>query len=169
MKKLVQGAAIAVLFSFSSYVAAADLNIATIDMRAVFQQLSQSGSVSQKLKDEFAEPIRELKKLEGEIKTTYEKRERDKSLLSESELTQLNRQLEAMQAEYQLKAKNFEDDKRARTAEEQQKIMVKVQDAVEAVASSKGYDLVLPIDTTAFAKAELDISRLVIDAASKRN
>jgi outer membrane protein len=167
LKQFIQIAALFFAFCIPSFAANVQMNVATINTHAVFQQLYQTQSVGQKLKAEFEPAVRELKRLEDEMKSIYEKRERDKVLLSEAEITDLNRQLEALQSEYKRKGKNFEDDKRKRSNEEQQILMVQVQSAITELAKANHYDLVLPIDATAFAKPELDISKQVLDTISK--
>lgn len=169
MNRFIQAVALTLAISAPSFSAMAELKVATIDMRNVFQQISESMGVSKQLQDEFGVRIQELQKLEEQMQSLYQKRERDKALMSQEELTTITRELESLQAEYQLKGKNYEDDHRKRNAEEQQKLMVKVQQAVEQISKAQGYDLVLPIDATAYAKPELDISLQVIEIASKSN
>ena len=169
MKKLIQISLLAVALLAPSYMAMAATKIATIDMREVFQQLPQRQAVVKKLKDEFAPRVEELKKLQGKIQALYQKRQKNKGLLSDEELTKINRQLESLQSEFQLKRKNFDDDHRQASQQEQQKLIAKIQTAVSKIAKQKGYDLVLPIDATAYAKPSLDISKQVINEVSKDN
>ena len=167
MKKLIAAVALAVTMMGSSFAAQAETKIAVINIAEVFQQLPQRDALQKTLKDEFEVRVQEVRGLESEMQRLYEKREKDGELLGQQEVTKITRQLETMQAEYKLKRKNLEEDQRRRGAEEQQKLMVKVQNAVVEVSKSEGYDLVLPLDATAYAADSLDITKLVIQQVSK--
>jgi outer membrane protein len=167
LKKLIAAVALAVTMMGSSFAAQAETKIAVINIAEVFQQLPQRDALQKTLKDEFEVRVQEVRGLESEMQRLYEKREKDGELLGQQEVTKITRQLETMQAEYKLKRKNLEEDQRRRGAEEQQKLMVKVQNAVVEVSKSEGYDLVLPLDATAYAADSLDITKQVIQQVSK--
>ncbi|GDY25694.1 MULTISPECIES: OmpH family outer membrane protein [unclassified Agarivorans] len=167
MKKLIAAVALAVTMMTPSFSALAEAKIAVINIADVFQQLPQRDTLQKTLKDEFEVRVQEVRGLEAEMQRLYDKREKDGELLGQQEVTKITRQLETMQAEYKLKRKNLEEDQRRRGAEEQQKLMVKVQEAIVEVSKSQGYDLVLPLDATAYASDSLDITKLVIQQVSK--
>ncbi|CAG8998488.1 MAG: Chaperone protein Skp [Candidatus Celerinatantimonas neptuna] len=168
MKKLVQSILIAVALLGPATAAMASNKIATINMREVFQQLPQREAVIKKLQNEFAGRVKELRGLQSKIQVLYQKRQKNKALMSSDDLTKMNRNLEELQTEFQLKRKNFEDDHRRASEKEQQKLIAKIQAAVSKIAKQKGYDVVIPIDATAYAKPNLDISKQVIDTVSKQ-
>ncbi|MEE1675646.1 OmpH family outer membrane protein [Agarivorans aestuarii] len=167
MKKLIAAVALAATIVTPSFSALADTKIAVINIAEVFQQLPQRDTLQKTLKDEFEVRVQEVRGLEAEMQRLYDKREKDGELLGQQEVTKITRQLETMQAEYKLKRKNLEEDQRRRGAEEQQKLMVKVQDAVVEVSKAQGYDLVLPLDATAYASDSLDITKQVVQQVSK--
>ncbi|MGY5452935.1 OmpH family outer membrane protein [Agarivorans sp. MS3-6] len=167
MKKLIASVALAATIMAPSFAVLAETKIAVINIAEVFQQLPQRDTLQKTLKDEFEVRVQEVRGLEAEMQRLFDKREKDGELLGQQEVTKITRQLETMQAEYKLKRKNLEEDQRRRGAEEQQKLMVKVQDAVVEVSKSQGYDLVLPLDATAYASEALDITKLVVQQVSK--
>ncbi|WP_220718373.1 OmpH family outer membrane protein [Agarivorans litoreus] len=167
MKKLIAAVALAATIVTPSFSALAKTKIAVINIAEVFQQLPQRDTLQKTLKDEFEVRVQEVRGLETEMQRLYDKREKDGELLGQQEVTKITRQLETMQAEYKLKRKNLEEDQRRRGAEEQQKLMVKVQDAIVEVSKAHGYDLVLPLDATAYASDSLDITKKVVQQVSK--
>ncbi|MFM2485857.1 OmpH family outer membrane protein [Celerinatantimonas yamalensis] len=167
MSKLIQRALLTVALMTPVGATFAATKIATIDMREVFQQLPQREVVMKKLQQDFAGRVKELEGLQSNIKALYQKRQKNKGLMSDAEQTQLNRKLEELQTEFQLKRKNYEDDRRQESQQEQQKLIDKIQKAVATIAKQKNLDLVLPTDATAYAKPGMDISKQVIDAVSK--
>lgn len=167
MKKLIAAVALAATIVTPSFSALAETKIAVINIAEVFQQLPQRDTLQKTLKDEFEVRVQEVRGLEAEMQRLYDKREKDGELLGQQEVTKITRQLETMQAEYKLKRKNLEEDQRRRGAEEQQKLMIKVQDAIVEVSKAQGYDLVLPLDATAYASDALDITKQVVQQVSK--
>lgn len=167
MKKLIAAVALAATIVTPSFSALAETKIAVINIAEVFQQLPQRDTLQKTLKDEFEVRVQEVRGLEAEMQRLYDKREKDGELLGQQEVTKITRQLETMQAEYKLKRKNLEEDQRRRGAEEQQKLMVKVQGAIVEVSKAQGYDLVLPLDATAYASDSLDITKQVVQQVSK--
>jgi outer membrane protein len=167
LKKLIAAVALAATIVTPSFSALAETKIAVINIAEVFQQLPQRDTLQKTLKDEFEVRVQEVRGLEAEMQRLYDKREKDGELLGQQEVTKITRQLETMQAEYKLKRKNLEEDQRRRGAEEQQKLMIKVQDAIVEVSKAQGYDLVLPLDATAYASDALDITKQVVQQVSK--
>ncbi|MPW27406.1 hypothetical protein F9L16_00090 [Agarivorans sp. B2Z047] len=167
LKKLIAAVALAATIVTPSFSALAETKIAVINIAEVFQQLPQRDTLQKTLKDEFEVRVQEVRGLEAEMQRLYDKREKDGELLGQQEVTKITRQLETMQAEYKLKRKNLEEDQRRRGAEEQQKLMIKVQDAIVEVSKAQGYDLVLPLDATAYASDSLDITKQVVQQVSK--
>ena len=55
------------------------------------------------------------------------------------------------------------------TPEERGKILTKVQAAIDSIAKSNGYDLVLERNAAPYAASKLDISSQVISQVSKSN
>ena len=51
--------------------------------------------------------------------------------------------MESLKSEYQLKGKALDEDLRRRQGEEQNKLLVKVQKAINTIAEKDQYDLVL--------------------------
>ncbi|MFM2479015.1 OmpH family outer membrane protein [Celerinatantimonas sp. MCCC 1A17872] len=169
MKKLVLSALLAVSLLAPATAAMADTKIATINMHEVFQNLPQREAAMKKLQNEFAGRIKELQGLESQMKALYQKQQKNKGLMSDDEQTQLQRKLAELQSQFQLKRKNYQDDRREAGEKEQRKLIGKIQSAVAKIAKSKHLDLVIPVDATAFSKPDMDISKAVIDAVSKQN
>lgn len=75
--------------------------------------------------------------------------------------------MEALKSEYQLKGKALDEDLRRRQGEEQNKLLVKVQKAINTIAEKEKYDLVLQRGAVIYVKPNADISGKVVEALSK--
>ncbi len=166
MKKTVTKALMTLALIGAPLMAQAE-KIAVVDMAAVFEQLPQREAVAKTLKSEFSDREAELKKKQDELRTMLEKSQRDAAIMSNTQKTDLQRQMESIRADIQLKGKALQEDFRKRSAEEQNKLLVKVQNAINALAKKEQYDLVLPRNAVVYMKPASDISGKVVEALSK--
>ncbi|RYV02190.1 molecular chaperone [Shewanella sp. OPT22] len=141
--------------------------IAVVDMAAVFEQLPQREAVAKTLKSEFSDREAALKKKQDELRKLLEKSQRDAAIMSADQKTETQRQMESIRADLQLKGKALQEDFRKRSSEEQNKLLVKVQNAINALAKKEQFDLVLPRNAVVYVKPTSDISSKVIEALSK--
>ncbi|EKE84841.1 hypothetical protein A10D4_04495 [Idiomarina xiamenensis 10-D-4] len=155
--------AVAAATALMAGAAQAQQKIGVVDMMQIFQELPQREQISQKLQDEFEPRFQEMRQLEQKVQELRQKQERDQSIMSEQEKTQLNRQLEQVVAEAQLKNKALQEDTRRRQAEERNKLLGDVQQAINAIADAEGYDIVLQSNAVAFIKKDADLSDEVVE------
>ena len=162
MKKLIKSTAAAVAVSTALFAGAAQAQqkIGVVDMMEVFQQLPQREQISEQLQNEFQDRFEEMRR---------QKQERDASIMSASEKTQLERDLEETISQAQLKSKALQEDTRRRQNEERNKLLGKVQDAITAVAEDKDYDMVLESNAVTYMKADNDLSGAVVEKMTSGN
>lgn len=89
--------------------------------------------------------------------------------MSNEQKKQNQEKLAKLQMEFNQKRQAFEQDNGRRQAEERNKILTKVQAAIDSIAKSNGYDLVLERNAAPYAASKLDISSQVISQVSKSN
>lgn len=141
--------------------------IAVVDMGEVFEQLPQREQIAKSLKTEFGDRVAEVQKMQEEMRTLVEKQQRDGALMSDTQKTDLVRKMESLKSDFQLKGKALDEDMRRRQGEEQNKLLVQVQQAINTIAGKEDYDLVLQRGAVIFVKPEADISGKVVEALSK--
>ena len=163
--------AVAVALSTALFAGAAEAQqkIGVVDMMSIFQQLPQREQISQDLQAEFEDRFEEMRQLEQKVQELRQKQERDAAIMSNQEKTQLNRELEQLISEAQLKQKALQEDTRRRQQEERNELLGQVQQAINAVAQDEGYDLVLESNAVAFMKADNDLSDEVVTQMSSGN
>lgn len=139
--------------------------IAVINLPLVMNEIPQSKAVEESLRKEFAGRQDELQKLQQ--KGMQLSQELQTGKYQGDTFTAKQRELAQLQSDFQLKARAFQEDERKRSTEEQRKIAVEVQSAIDAIAKERGIDLVLREIGIAYTIDSLDISRDVIDRVSK--
>lgn len=163
---MVNRALITLAFCATPMLAQAE-KLAVVDMGQVFEQLPQREQISKSLKAEFGDRVAEVQKMQEEMRSLVDKQQRDGALMSETQKTELVRKMESLKSDFQLKGKALDEDMRRRQGEEQNKLLVQVQKAINTIAGKEDYDMVLQRGAVIFVKPEADISSKVVEALSK--
>ena len=148
---------------------AADQKIAVVNFQEVMSKIPQTATIQQMLEAEFKDEKALLLQLEKDIKYYQEKKQRDGSLMSKKEKTDLDKKIGTMYQEYQTKGQVFQQKSGARQNQETSKIIALVRQAVDNVAAKGKYDLVLEQKAVVFSKPDSSITNKVIEQVSKLN
>ena len=169
MSKVLQVASLALAMMASGYSAqaAADTKIAVVSVPRIMQEIPQGKAIDAKLKSEFSSRISEMQRLESEGQSLAAKLKKDESFMSADERTKLQRRLAELQADFNLKGQALQEDQRRRMGQEQNKILNKVQEAIDGIAKAQGFDLIINGQSVVFGAEKLDISAQVIQQVSK--
>lgn len=161
MKKLLCAAGLGMAMAVSAGAQAAD-KIAVVNVSSIFQQLPARATVAKQLENEFKGRATELQGMERNLQTQMQRLQRDGSTMKASERTRLEKDLMAQRETFSKKAQAFEQDNRRRQAEERNKILSRIQDAVKKVADSEGYDVVIDQNAVAYVAKAKDITTDVL-------
>lgn len=172
MKKFIKSAVIATAASaalLANAAVAADQKIGVVNFQEVMAKIPQSAAVVQSLKNEFKDQEAVIAQLEKDIKYFQEKKQRDSSLMSEKEKTELDTKIGELFKDYQAKGAALQQAAGARQKQEQGKIIALVRQAVDSVAAKNKFDLVLQAQAVAFVKPDANITDKVVEQVSKLN
>ena len=169
MNKALQVASLALAIMASGYSAqaAAETKIAVVNVARILHEIPQSKAIESQLKAEFSGRISEMQRLESEGQSLAAKLKKDESFMSADERTKLQRRLAELQADFNLKGQALQEDQRRRMGQEQNKILNKVQEAIDGIAKAQGFDLIINGQSVVFGAEKLDISAQVIQQVSK--
>ncbi|MFT5295517.1 MAG: outer membrane protein [Colwellia sp.] len=167
--KTVACSAVASSLLLASSVMAADQKIAVVNFQEIMGKIPQTATVMQNLETEFKDDKAVLAQLEKDIKYYQEKKQRDGSLMSAKEKTDLEAQIAALYQDYQVKGKAFQQATGLRKNEETNKIVALVRQAIDTIAAKDKYDLVLEQQAVVFAKPDAIITDKVVEQVSKLN
>ncbi|AOR64335.1 molecular chaperone Skp [Pectobacterium wasabiae] len=161
MKKWLCAAGLGLALAASASVQAAD-KIAVVNVSSIFQQLPQRETVGKQLENEFKGRASELQSMENDLQGKMQKLQRDGSTMKASERSKMEKDVMAQREQFSTKAQAFEQDNRRRQAEERNKILSRIQDAVKAVATKEGYDVVIDANAVAYVANAKDITADVL-------
>lgn len=140
----------------------AEQKIGFVATGPVLAQMAQKAKVSDKLRAEFKDQIAAIERIEKKMKEGLEKLKRDGELMSESKRTELQRDLQSLDADLKLKVSNLREDERKRSAEEQRKLIEKLQKAIDSLAKKENYDLILDRQVVLHGDEKNDLSEKLL-------
>lgn len=148
-------------------VAAKEMKIAYVDVQAVAAKIPQSAAMQETIKNEFAQRIEAVSKLEKDIGFNIEKLRRDGPTMSEKQQEELKTTVTTQRQQYEQLARPLDEEIRTRQAEERNKVLALIKAAIDVVAEREKYDMVLNSASAVYSKAEYDISEAVVAQVSK--
>jgi len=148
-------------------VAAKEMKIAFVDVQAVAAKIPQSAAMQESIKNEFAQRIEAVGKLEKDISFNIEKLRRDGPTMSEKQQEELKTTVTSQRQQYEQLARPLDEEIRSRQAEERNKVLALIKAAIDVVAERDKYDMVLNAGAAVYAKPEYDISDAVVAQVSK--
>ena len=147
--------------------AEADTKIAVINLPQIISELPQTKAADARLQSQFSSRVKEVERLADQGKSLQDNLTRDGGTMSQAEYTKTQRKLAEVSSEYRLKGQALEEDRRRAANAENQKILDKVQTAIEKIAKANHYDIVLSGTSVAYAVDGINISDQVIQMVSK--
>ncbi|MDF2183680.1 OmpH/Skp family outer membrane protein [Grimontia hollisae] len=167
MKPTIKAASLSLaIVTASMYATAAEAaqKIGYVATGPVIAQMAQESNINEKLRKEFKDQIAQVERLKADLEKGVEKLQRNGELMSEKDRTKLQRELQSMDAEFKLKAKNLQEDQRKRSVEEERKLVQKLQKTITDIAQKEGYDMVIDRQAVLYASPEDDLSEKVLKA-----
>ncbi|WP_413110920.1 OmpH family outer membrane protein [Thaumasiovibrio sp. DFM-14] len=164
MNKWIKAASLGLILSTTSIAANAAQKVGYVIIQAAMQEVAQTADINGKLQAEFKDRIGELQALEGQAKPKLEKLQRDGELMTAAERSALENEVRGIEKIYTEKAQQLSQDQQRRGMEEEQKMAMKVRQAIAKVAEAEGYDIVVDASAVLFADPAHDLSEKVIKA-----
>lgn len=137
--------------------------IAVIDVARVFAEMPERDAISQRLEEEFAEPLAQLQQLETEFEQLRERMQRDQAIMTEEELAAGQEELRQRAAGLQRGGEQINQYMQQRESEERNQLLEKMFVVVDAYAAENGYDLIMDKGRMLFSSPAMDISDQIIE------
>ena len=142
--------------------AADDIKIGFVNSSVLLEQAPQAERAKQQLEQEFSSREEELRQLRQEIQGLEGRLNRESVTMSESDRSDLERELNRKLRDLQRQQSNFRDDLNLRKNEELGKLQRLVLEAIREVAREKGYDLVLS-EGVVYSADRVELTEDVLD------
>ena len=146
--------------------AAKSPTIAVINLPLIMSEIPQAKAVEEALSKEFSAREKELQDMQQ--KGTKLGQDINSGKYKGNDLVSKQREIAQLQADFQLKARALQEDQQKRIQEENRKLAVSVQIAIDDIAKERGIDLVLRGEGIAYTIEALDISQDIIKRVSAK-
>jgi outer membrane protein len=145
---------------FVANVSFADLKIGFVNIPAVLEKAPQAEKAKKRLEQKFSPRDKQLVVQQKEIQSMEEKLTRDASVMSNSEKSNLEKDILNKKRDAKRAQQEFSEDFNASRNEELGKLQRRIVEAVRAIAKDQDYDLLLT-DGVIYANDQIDITAQV--------
>lgn len=163
MRKLVLFIAVFVAFN----VQAADQKIGYVQVDKILQEAPQTAETGKKLEREFNPRSQELERLQKQIRDLEAALDKDKAVITDAERRTKERDASNLKLEFQRKQRELREDINLRKNEELALLQDRINKAVQSVAETENYDLVV-YGGVAYASKKIDITDKVLKLLGKK-
>ncbi len=155
------------VLAFASQAYAEDaLKIGAVQVLKVLEQSPQYQAAGKSLDKEFEPRSKILIAAQKKIKDLEDKLAKDRAIMSEAEITKMERDILANRRDYKRNQDEFREDINFRRNEELAKIQKVIFEAIQKVAKDNNYDVVLS-EGVIYASSKADMTSLVIESLKK--
>lgn len=156
---------IGVLIACNAY--AAEPKIGYVQVDKILQEAPQTAETGKKLEREFNPRSQELERLQKQIRDLEATLDKDKAVIPDVERRSKERDASNLKLEFQRKQRELREDINLRKNEELALLQDRINKAVQTVAETENYDLVV-YGGVAFASKKIDITDKVLKLLGKK-
>ncbi len=149
------------LFSFS-IVFAADLKIGVLDVQKTLQSIPQVKKVQAQLKREFAPQQKQITMLQKQLKTDFDKFNREHDVMKDKDKKTMQKAILAKQEKLHNLQINFQQKLMEAQKKAMQSILGDIERVVDGIAADQKLNVVLTKANVAYNDANMDITDQVI-------
>ncbi len=167
MSKLLKSILLVSLFAYTVSGQAAELKVGYVQVDKILQEAPQTVETGKKLEKEFSPRSQELERMQKQIRDTETALTKDSLTISETDRRNKERDLANVKIEFQRKQRELREDVNLRKNEELGALQDRINKAVDTVAETEGYDLVI-YGGVAYASKKIDITDKVLKSLGKK-
>ncbi|MEC8148395.1 MAG: OmpH family outer membrane protein [Pseudomonadota bacterium] len=155
-----------ILLFISSASLAEEYKIGVVNVQSILASIPQTEAATKKLEKEFGPRDRSIAKDNKALEKLAEKLKKDGAIMSESERTKIERDIQTRQRDLKRRAQEFQEDLNFRRNEEMQEIQKKIADVVRAYAKENKFDMVL-VNGAVYFSERVDLTKTIVERMSK--
>ena len=146
---------------------AGDIKIGVVDTEKILRESVPAIQAQKKIEQEFMPRDEDIKKIALQAKALQEKLEKNGAAMAETERRNLERNLANLSRDYQRAQKQMREDLSMRQNEEYNAILDRTNRAINKIAETEQYDLILQLQDFVYRSQRIDITDQVIKALEK--
>lgn len=145
----------------------AEPKIGYVQVDKILQEAPQTAETGKKLEREFSPRSLELERLQKQIRDMEASLDKDRATITDAERRTKERDASNLKLEFQRKQRELREDINLRKNEELALLQDRINKAVQTVAETENYDLVV-YGGVAFASKKIDITDKVLKSLGKK-
>jgi len=138
----------------------AELKIGFVNIPAVLEKAPQAEKAKKRLEQEFSPRDKQLVAQQKEIQSKEERMTKDAAIMSESERSNLEKDILNKKRDAKRSQQEFSEDFNARRNEELGKLQRRIVEAIRSIAKDQNFDLLLT-DGVIYASEKIDVTAQV--------
>jgi outer membrane protein len=147
---------------------AEDIKIGVVDTERVLAESAPAVRALRKIEREFLPRDQELKKLAIQAKEFQDLLEKEGKRMPEAERRSKERDLAALNREYQRGQRQMREDLSLRQNDEVAALQLTATKAIQIIAETEKYDLILPLRDLVYRSPRIDITDKVLKALADK-
>ena len=147
---------------------AEDIKIGVVDTERVLAESAPAVRALRKIEREFLPRDQELKKLVVQAKELQDLLEKEGKRMPEAERRSKERDLAALNREYQRGQRQMREDLSLRQNDEVAALQLTATKAIQIIAETEKYDLILPLRDLVYRSPRIDITDKVLKALADK-
>jgi outer membrane protein len=152
-----------------SFVAQADeIKIGVVDTERVLAESAPAIRALRKIEKEFLPRDQEIKKMATQAKALQDLLEKDGKTMPEADRRGKERDLATLNREYQRAQRQMREDLSLRQNDEVATLQLSATKAIQVIAETEKYDLILPLRDLVYRSQRMDITEKVIKALADK-
>jgi outer membrane protein len=148
--------------SVSCVAAQESVKIGYVNTQRIFRDAPAAVKAAKKIETEFSKRDQELQGIAKQLQGMQDTLEKNAVTISESERRSREKELNELSREFQRKQREFREDLNLRQNEENAAIIEKANKAIQQLAESENYDLI--VQDVVWASPKLDVTEKIIKA-----
>ena len=146
---------------------AVEIKVGYVQVDKILQDAPQTAESGKKLEREFSPRSQELDRMSKQIKDSEASLDKEGLTISESDRRNKERDVQNLKIEFQRKQRELREDINLRKNEELSSLQDRINKAVQSVAETEGYDLVV-YSGVAYASKKIDVTDKVLKLLGKK-
>ncbi len=151
------------VFLLGSVPAHAQLKVGFVNVPRLMQDAPQAQAARQRLRKAFGPREQALQSEQQALQKMQDKYQRNSSVMSKSELSDLQSKIQNRQHDLELKQQQFQQDLQNKRDKELRQLNSTIKGVVDNIAKNGHYDLIL-VDGVAYVSDKVDLTNQVLTA-----
>lgn len=147
---------------------AEEIKIGVVDTERILAESAPAVRALKKIEKEFLPRDQELRKMASQAKALQETLEKDAKTMQEADRRNKERDLANLNREYQRAQRQMREDLSLRQNDEVAALQLTATKAIQVIAETEKYDLILPLRDLVYRSQRVDITEKVLKALADK-